>query len=63
MPLVELARLKSRIEAELARLKLAAEGIDAVLFDAEMASFGWGPMMPIRLMVPDEVLEEARQLL
>jgi hypothetical protein len=34
-----------------------------VLFDAEMASFGWGPMMQIRLMVLDEDLEEARQLL
>jgi len=61
--LVELARFENRIEAELARLNLQAEGIDAILFDAEMASFGWGPMMPIRLMVLDEDLEAARQLL
>ena len=63
MALVELARFENRIEAELARLNVEAGGIDAVLFDAEMASFGWGPMMPIRLMVLDEDLEEARQLL
>ena len=63
MSLVELARFGNRIEAELARLNLEAEGIDAVLFDAEMASFGWGPMLPVRLMVLDEQLEEARELL
>jgi len=61
--LVELARFENRIEAELARLNLEAEGIDGVLFDTEMASFGWGPMIQIRLMVLDEDLKEARQLL
>lgn len=61
--LVELARFDNRIEAELARLNLAAEGIETVLFDAEMNSFGFGPMMPVRLMVLDEELEEARRLL
>jgi hypothetical protein len=61
--LVELARFDNRIEAELARLNLEAEGIDAVLFDAEMSSFGWGPMMPVRLMVLDEDLAEARKLI
>jgi hypothetical protein len=61
--LVELVRFNNRIEAELARLNLEAEGIDVVLFDAEMSSFGWGPMMPIRLMVLDEDLDEARRLL
>jgi hypothetical protein len=61
--LVELTRFDNRIEAELARLNLQAEGIDAVLFDAEMSSFGWGPMMPIRLMVLDDDLDEARRVL
>jgi hypothetical protein len=61
MSLVELARFDNRIEAELARLNLEAEGIGAVLFDAEMSSFGWGPMMPIRLMVLDEDLDEGRR--
>lgn len=63
MSLVELARFDNRIEAELARLNLESEGIDAVLFDAEMSSFGWGPMMPIRLMVLEEDLADARKLL
>jgi hypothetical protein len=61
--LVELALFDNRIEAELARLNLEAKGIEAVLFDAEMSSFGWGPMMPIRLMVLDEDLAEAKRLL
>jgi hypothetical protein len=62
---VELARFPTRIAADLARLKLESEGIDSVLFDAETASIGWGPMMPVRLMVLDrdrwlaaKVLEE-----
>ena len=63
MSLVELARFDNRIEAELARRNLEADGIDAVLFDAEMNSYGWGPMMPIRLMVIEEDLAEARRLL
>lgn len=63
MGLVELARFQNRIEAELARLNLGAEGIEAVLFDAEMNSFGFGPMMPVRLMVLDEDVDEARRLL
>jgi hypothetical protein len=61
--LVELTRFDNRIQAELARLNLEAEGISAVLFDAEMSSFGWGPMMPIRLMVLEEDVDEARRLL
>ena len=63
MSLVELARFDNRIEAELARLNLGAEGIEAVLFDAEMNSFGWGPLMPIRLMVIEEDVEAARAIL
>lgn len=61
--LVEAARFENRIAAEVARLNLEAEGIDGVLFDAEMNSFGWGPLMPIRLMVLDEDLAEARRIL
>ena len=63
MALVEIARFDSRIAAEVARLNLEAEGIDAVLFDAEMNSFGFGPMMPVRLMVLDEDRDEAERLL
>lgn len=49
--LVVAATFSTRIEAELARTRLEADGIDAVLFDAETHSIGWGPMMPVRLMV------------
>ena len=63
MALVELARFETRIQAELAKLHLGAEGIDAVLFDAEMNSFGWGPLMPVRLMVLDEDENDARDVL
>jgi len=63
MSLVELARFDNRVEADLARLNLESEGIEAVLFDADMHSFGWGPIMPIRLMVLEEDLADARRLL
>ena len=62
MALVELARFGNRIEAELARLRLQADGLEAILFDAEMNSFGWGPMMPVRLMVLDEDRELGERL-
>jgi hypothetical protein len=61
--LVELARFNNRIEADLARLYLDGDGIEAILFDAEMNSYGWGPMMPVRLMVLDEDLADARKSL
>lgn len=63
MSLVELARFQNRIEAELARLNLEAEGIDALLFGAETGSLGLGSMMPVRLMVLEEDLEDARRAL
>ena len=63
MALVELARFNNRIEADLARLYLDSEGIEAILFDAEMNSYGWGPMMPVRLMVLDEDLADAKESL
>ncbi len=63
MALVEAARFDNRIAAELAKLNLNAEGIDAILFDAEMHSFGFGPIMPVRLMVDEDDLEEAEAAL
>ena len=61
--LVELARFQTRVEADLARLKLQSEGIDALLFDAETSGAGWGPIMPVRLMVLDEDRSRAEALL
>ena len=47
--LVEAARYSSRVEADLARLYLESEGLDAVLVDAEINSFYGGLFMPVRL--------------
>lgn len=61
--LVEIARFQNRTEAELARLNLQSDGIEAVLFGAEMGSLGFGPLLPIRLMVLDDDRERALRLL
>lgn len=61
--LVELARFPNRIAADLARLRLESEGIEAILFDAETHAIGWGPMMPVRLMVLDRDRWRAGKLL
>ena len=63
MPLVEAARYSSRVQADLARLLLESRDIEAVLFDAEMSSYGLGPIFPARLMVLDEDLDEALSIL
>jgi len=54
------------VEADLARLYLESEGIIGVLFDTDINNvFGWfsAAMLPVRLMVLDEDLEEAQRLL
>ena len=61
--LVEAARFDTRVEADLARLYLESEGIEAVLFDTEINYFSGGLFMPVRLMVLDEDLEQAKRLL
>jgi hypothetical protein len=61
--LVEAARYNSRVEADLARLYLESEGVESVLFDAEINSFYGGLFMPVRLMVLDEDLGLAQRLL
>lgn len=61
--LVEAARFTTRVEADLARLYLESEGIDAVLFDTEINYFYGGLFQPVRLMVLDEDLRLAQTLL
>ncbi len=61
--LVELATFATRIDADLARTRLGSVGIEAVLFDAETNSIGWGPMMPVRLMVLERDLPRAEAAL
>ena len=64
MSLVELARFSTRVEADLARLALEAEGIGAVIFDAEANSFfGGGGLIGVRLMVLEEDRTEAAAIL
>jgi len=63
---VEAARFNSRVEADLARLYLESGGVEAILFDADINNvFGWFYMLalPVRLMVLDEDLAEARRML
>ena len=50
-PLVELTRFPNRILAELARGRLAADGIAAVLFDDGFAAIGPGTLSAVKLMV------------
>ena len=64
MALVEAARFYTRIEASLAKARLDAADIPSFLFDMEM---NWGGadlgVVPVRLMVDDEDLEAAQDLL
>ena len=61
--LVEAARYNSRVEADLARLYLESEGLESVLFDTEINYVYGGLFMPVRLMVLDEDLAQAKRLL
>ena len=61
--LVEAARYTTRVEADLARLYLESEGVEAILFDTEINYFYGGLFLPIRLMVLDEDLAVAQRLL
>jgi hypothetical protein len=61
--LVEAARFNSRVVADLARLYLESEGVESVLFDTEINYFYGGLFLPVRLMVIDEDIERARELL
>ena len=62
--LVELANYTNAMEAAMVKGLLEAEGIDAVLFDHGMNiadSSGW--LVPVRVMVLDEDLNEARAII
>ncbi len=59
MSLVEAARFYNSFEAGLAQSRLEEAGIDSVLFDLEMATYGIGLSIPVRLMVLDDDLEVA----
>jgi Putative prokaryotic signal transducing protein len=63
MALVEPARFQTKVEADLARLLLEAEGFGPVLFDENMNYIGLGSIMPIRLMVVEEEYMQAAEVL
>lgn len=63
MALVELAIFHDPAIAEMVRFRLAADGIEAVLFGAGLASLGLGTMSPARLMVDEDDLEDAKAIL
>ena len=61
--LVELAAFQNKVEADLARLLLESAGLKPMLFDEGMNYIGLGPIMPIRLMVPQSEYLEAAEIL
>ena len=63
MALVEAARFYNSVEGGLARARLAAEGIDSILFDTEMNWGGLDGVVPVRLMVDEDDLIPARRCL
>jgi hypothetical protein len=63
MPLVTLETVFSPVEAEIKRMRLEAGGIEAVLFDAGIASLIGPGLSGVRLMVLDDDEAAARALL
>ncbi len=63
MALVELATFPDLLAAEIARGRLGAEGVEAVLFDPGLSGLGLGTMVPVRLMVGEWDLAAARLIL
>lgn len=63
MPMVEIARFHTPIEADLARARLDAAGYPVMLLDHNLSSAFGGAMMPSRVMVLAEDERAARALL
>ena len=63
MALVEAARFYNGFEAGLAQSRLSADGLDSFIFDLEMNWGGLDGVVPVRLMVDEEDLAQARRLL
>lgn len=64
MALVELERYFNSFEAGLVRSVLAAHGVDSFLFDHNISVAEGGIFaFPIRLMIAEEDLDEARRIL
>jgi hypothetical protein len=63
MALVEAAKFYNVYEASLVKARLAAEDIPCILFDTEMNWGGLDGVVPVRLMVDEEDLAAALELL
>ncbi len=63
MPLITLQTVFNPVEAEIMRMRLEAGGIEAVIFDAGIASLIGPGISGVRLMVLDEDAATARALL
>ena len=63
MALVELAIFQNPIAAEVARGRLASQGIETLLFGGGLASLGLGSMSPARVMVEEQDLQLAQEIL
>ena len=63
MALVVAATFTNSFEAGIARSRLEADGIPAILFDFNASMEGASFLVPIRLMVDDEDVEEAQRIL
>ena len=61
--LLEAARFNWPYQAELFRLFLGQHGVEAVVFDTGNAGYSEGAITGVRVMVLDEDLDEAKQLL
>jgi hypothetical protein len=61
--LVEAARFNWAYQAELARAYLESHGLSAVVFDTQSNLYSDGAMVGVRVMVLDDDLAEAKQVL
>ncbi|HET9811130.1 MAG TPA: DUF2007 domain-containing protein [Sphingomicrobium sp.] len=61
--LVEAARFNWAYQAELFRLFLLSNGVEAVVFDTQSFGYSEGALVGVRVMVLDEDLPDARELL
>jgi len=61
--LVEAARFNWAYQADLCRMFLESHGVQAVVFDTQSSGYSEGAMTGVRVMVLDEDLDEARNVL
>ena len=60
---VEAARFNWAYQAELFRIFLEQHGVEAIVFDTQSAGYSEGAITGVRVMVLDEELAEAKNLL